>query len=429
MIKLSLQLKKISLLSLVCLLSTVPSAMAVNAPDPVSGGKFFEGRGTKAAEDYEGRAGGPVYEYGKGLQFGALHLIPQIAYNRVWENNVFYDENGRRDDWINRLDVGGNAELPFGGGQHLFAASYFNSNQWFETFDAQDYTGHVFGAGVELNYVPFSVSVDDHFRRTVDRSGTEFTTRVSREENTFHTLLEIPFSAFFLESEIFDLNEDFASAEDSRFDRNDFDFYQRAGFDVFANHQLLAEYNYKVISYGNVDDRDGNANQLMLGLRGNWTERISYQAWGGAQFRIYDEDIRPDFHGFVARGAVQYSISDVSSITLKGDRTPQESTFDDQSFYVRNRGELAWRQQIAERLFFLTRETLQYNTYSRRSLRAGEDRTRKDWVWQTGVGLEYFLPNNLTSFNLEYKFTGRESNTVNFDYDAQSFQVGVKQSF
>lgn len=410
----------------------VSSPVFAELPPLKSEGKFFESKGTKAEEAYEEKAGAPVYEYGKGIQLGPAHFKPFIQYDRIWDNNIFRDENGRKEDWINHLNTGVVGELPLGGGQHLLSGGYAADYEWFERFDSQDHGDHTVDAGLNLNFVPFSLGIDENFKRTVDRSGTEFTQRVPRNENAVRGLLEVPFAQFFLETEVYDLDVDYRLPEDEIFNHHDFTIFQRVGFDLSPRTQILGEYGYKNISYGeSTVDRDGDANQVALGLRGALTELVTYQIWGGAQFRIYDDSTRPDYHGPIARGAIDYAISPTATIGLKGDRNPQESTFDGQSFYVRNRLELNWKQQVAERLYLKSREIFQYNEYSRENsfIRDNEQVTRKDAVWETGVGLEYFMPNELVSFFGEYKYRARESNTGLLDYDDQTVNFGVKATF
>ena len=407
-------------------------AFALVASDPKSGGKFFQHKGTKAEAAYgeQGRPGGPIYDYGKGLLIGPALFKPAIEYGASWENNVFFDENGRKQDWVHTLKPGVIMELPLGGGQHLVTAGYEADIQWFERYGSQDHTNHVVSAGVELNYVPFTFSASDTFKRTVDRANTEFTGRIPRDENSASALLEIPFAAFFLETEVEDFDVNYRTAANDIFDYHDFDIYQRVGVDVTPQTQFLVEYGYMNIHYWEDNSRNGDANQVMLGLRGNLTERITYQAWGGVQFRIYDQSTRPDFNGFVSRAALRYDISEINYLTLKFDRSPQESTFDGQSFYVRNKGVLEWKRQVAERLFFGADAALSYNEYSRiTETGAGQSRTRRDTVWETGAGLEYFMPNDIVSFFGEYRYSARESDLNGLGYDAQAVNVGARARY
>ncbi len=423
------QRQTVTFLAAILLVFGAVSTAFSAVPEPQSGGKFFQSKGTKAAPNYEGRAGGPSYEYGKGLQLWQVHLKPFANYSYKWDNNIFLEENGRESDFSHNLSTGVTGELPINGGQHVISGSYLADFEWFQSHTDQDHIDHTVVLGGDFNFVPFSLNLEDVFRRTVDRSDTEFTTRISREENTAHALLEIPFASFFLETEPYDLTVDYRIPADDIFSHNQFIIFQRVGIDVAPSTQLLAEYGYENIYYWNVNDRDGDANQAAVGLRGTFRERISYQIWGGAQWRIYDVASRPDFNGFIMRSAVQYEISEASKIVLKADRNPQESTFDDQSFYVRNRIELGWTQQIAERLFFNTRENIQYNEYSRITVRDHTERTRRDYVWESAVGLEYFMPNDLISFFGEYKYSARESNTSLLSYDDQTVSAGIRSKF
>ena len=417
-------------IALVFLSVTCSPAWSV-VPEPKSAGEFTRGKGTKTEESYKNeQAEGPVYEYGKGFLFGALHIKPTAEYGYVWDNNIFYDDSGRREDWIHKLIAGAEADLPVSGGQHTLTAGYKAEAEYFDRFEEQDHVDHSVSVGGEFSMNSFSFSINDVFETTVDRADTEFTNRVKREENALNALLEVPFAQFFLETELLSFDIDYQDDPlNERFDHIETTIFQRAGLDVAPSTQLLVEYGFTEIHYSHAADREGDAHQTSVGLRGYLGERTSYQIWTGAQTRIYEADERPDFTGVIVRSAVQYDFSEESSIVFRANRGPHESTFDDQSFYVRNRAELEWRQQVAERVFVSAKERVDYNEYSRISLRGGDDETRRDYVWQSGLGAEYFMPNELISFYCEYLYKGRDSNTFLLDYDAQTVTVGVRSIF
>ncbi len=399
-------------------------------PTPKSEGKYFYGLGTKSHELYEQEAGAPIYDYyGKGLQVGPVKLRPGGEYRLRAEDNIFYEEQGeKKSDGVHTLYGTVRGELPLGGGQHLLTSGASVVREYFMEFDNSDHTDYRLNAGLKLNFVPFTLDVENVFEQTESRANTEFTDRVERDENAFHSLLEIPFSSFFLENEITDFNIDYGLASNESFNYNLFTMYQRVGRELTPTSQLLFEYGFINIDYTEVGDRDGVGNQYMVGLRGSWSELIAYQAWLGAQHRIYDEDIRPDFNDVVFRGAIQYDRSEISRYTLKADRSPQESTFDGQSYYTRNRAELSWRRQIHERIFWTTYGTIAQNEYSRITVRrsTSEEETRRDYIMEAGTGLEYRLPNDIVSLVLDYKFADRESNLDGLDYEANSVSFGVR---
>ncbi len=410
-------------------LSTVVSYAYI--PEPKSEGKYFSGKGTKASEEYESSAGMPVYDYGKGIQWGPLHLKPNAEYGYRWIDNVFYDAHDPASDYVNRFKGEMLAELPLAGGQHLLSGSYVITRELFERFDSQNHTDQRGTVGLKLNYVPFTLDVEDTYEETTSRADTEFTGRIKRDENAFHSLLEIPFAQFFLENEITDFDESFSRPTDKVFDHNNFTLYQRVGYDMAPTMQILAEYAYLHTDYPNVDDRDGNGNQFMLGMRGNFTERIAYQAWAGAQYRIYDESTRPDYNNFVMRSAILWQPSEINTLMLRGERAPQESTFDNQSFYTRNRVELTWRRQIAERWSLNTHGMYGYNEYSRitKDTVLGVETTRRDHVWDAGTGLEYKMPNDIITLVIDYRYAARDSNFSSLNYNANEISAGVRASF
>ena len=72
-------------------------------PQPESEGKFFPSKGTKSSETYENTAGMPIYDYAKGIQWGPVHLRPNVDYSLNWVDNIFLDEDNNKSDFINRL--------------------------------------------------------------------------------------------------------------------------------------------------------------------------------------------------------------------------------------------------------------------------------------------------------------------------------------
>lgn len=424
---------KSKVIGLILLSLLVAHAVFAAAPEPKSEGKFFSSKGTKSDENYQGRAAGFLnYQLGRGINIGDLLIKPIVAYVHEWASNIFFEENGRKEDHMDRLNAGFGAELPLNGAQHLLSFKYMSMMEWFERYDQENHDDHSFRGQLDLNFVPFNLELDNTFQKTVDRSDTEFTDRIKRDENTAHVLLEVPFAAFFLESEFFDFDIDYDDSTNSIFDHNEMSVYQRVGLDLGPSTQLLAEYGYTLIDYDHGDDvngRDGDAQQVMLGVRGNRGSRISYQFWSGGQWRIYDLSSRPDYNGLIFRSALQYDISETSNIVLKGSRLTQESTFDDQSFYVRNRLEIGWRQQIADHLFFNSHELLDYNEYSRITVRNNTERTRRDYVWESAAGLEYIFAQDFASLFCQYAYQARESNTSGLAYDSQSITAGIKSKF
>ena len=78
-----------------------------------------------------------------------------------------------------------------------------------------------------------------------------------------------------------------------------------------------------------------------------------------------------------------------------------------------------------------TRGQVAYNEYSRITIQplTGLQRTRHDYVWDAGAGIEYRMPNDIVSIVLDYRFTSRESNLDGLGYQASEISAGVRASF
>ena len=74
-----MRLTRVFLSVFVCLLAA--KVCFAYVPEPQTEGKFFPSKGTMASEEYEAKAGMPVYEYGKGIQWGPVHFKPELNYS------------------------------------------------------------------------------------------------------------------------------------------------------------------------------------------------------------------------------------------------------------------------------------------------------------------------------------------------------------
>lgn len=395
---------------------------ALYTPEPASGGRFFRSKGTKAAQDYltymeiQDRYRIPTYV--KGVDLGPVHLRPYIDYTREWDSNVFLSDDNEKSDWINRLNAGGDFEIPIDGGQHLIYGGGHSATEWFSRFDDQDHSDFLFQGGFQLNFSSFRLGAQEQFERTSSRSRTEFTERTKRNENTIRGLLEVPLAQMFLETEIIDYDVDFRQSQSSQFDHHEFSVLPRVGFDLASEHQILGELGYTNLSYDN-ENRDGDVLAPMVGLRGKLTELISYQIWNGVQFRNYDE--RDNYVGYAARGALFYDTADQKSqVRLMANRQPVESTFQDNSYYVRNELDVQFRQNIGERFNVYLGWLMQFNNY---------EGTREDFVWEPRVRGEVFIFREIVTLFGEYRFTGRGSNTSGQDYGRHLTNFGVGMKF
>lgn len=407
-------------------------AFAIYPPQEQSGGQYFPGKGTRAAQDvlidestdysYAKSEDGP-FDYqrdAKGVRLGIAEIRPSLAYVGEYDSNIFLTEDDREDDYISRLLGGVDVYVPMQDKKYVVMGGVHNETEFFADHSGENHTDWTYQLAGEANFNNANIAVYEEFKDTSERSDSELTQRVQRYQNSLGGILTVPFGEFFSETEVSDFILNFTdSANFNRFDRHEFSVYPRLGMNVGKKTQALVEYGYTHISYDEQDDRDGNAHQALAGVRGllGDGDLISYQLWGGWQFRYYDGSGLDDFNNFVAHGQMVYKASEITKIILEGIRRPEESMENGQTFYTRNELGLRVKRQIAEDWFASARFGTGFNHYNN---------DRLDFIWEPGVGLEYVLPGKILSLFTEYKFTGRNSDDSTRDYGRHIANFGVK---
>ncbi len=405
--------------------SIVEPAWAVYSPEPRSAGRYFQAKGTRASEAYlyQQSTGTPrsfsEYEYGEGLRAGNLWVDPYVGYTREYDSNVFLTENAQKEDWINRLNWGVDAEAPFEDGKYVVRGGVHSESEWFNRFDDEDHTDWIYQLGTELNFNQFQLEVFEEHRRTVSRAGNELTRRIARKENYLVGLLTIPFGEFFSETEVSHYDLVFRDPAFDNSDRDELSFYPRFGVNVGDRTQVLTEYGYTNVNYDNAEDRNGDVHQLAAGLRGFLGEGdlVSYQAWAGWQIRNYDSNSRDDFSGFIFRSDLQYRPNDRTRVIAEVNRLPVESVSNTNSYIVRNTAAISFQRQFAERILLDLGASTGWWDYSD---------SRDDFYFEPKARVEYLLPGNIVTLFTEYIFSGRESDAGQQDYNRHLWNFGVR---
>lgn len=421
-------LKQVSI-SLLMVFFLTPSVDAINPLQPESSGSYVPGKGTRISGDYfdyysnRDDSAFERHNYAKGLRLGAVEINPTLGYSGRYDSNVFLTEDEEDGDYINRLTAGIDAYLPMSDGKYLLAAGVHNISEWFVDNSSENHSDWNYQLGGALNFESFQLAINEDFRDTTNRSDIELTDRIQRYENRLGGLLTIPFGQFFAETEanhfILNFEDDNNNNSFERFDRMEFAVFPRIGMNVGERTQGLLEYGFTDIHYRHQEDRDGMAHQAQFGLRGfiGSGDLLSYQIWGGWQFRNYESSNLDDFNNFIGRAEMAYRPSELTQVIWQIFRRPEES-ITSLPYTVRNETNLRFRRQIAEDWFVNLQGGLALSDYP--------DDSRLDFLWEPGAGIEYILPGKIMALFAEYKFTARESNRQDQDYNRHLVNFGIK---
>lgn len=400
------------------------TGLAVWAPEPESGGQFFRSKGTMSSRDYYylGRTGtrdSDDYYYGQGLRAGDVILQPRVSYTGEYDNNIFLAPSKKKDDYVNRIDWGLEAFAPIDSGKYLLYSGVQSQSEIFSRHDKADHTDWFYQGGGRANFNRFSFSVYEDWRKTSERSGTELTRFLSRNENYLMGLLEIPMSEVFFENEISHYYLKFRTDGEKLNNRWEIREIPRFGMNIGDRTQALVEYAITPIRYFSQTDRNGLSQEWALGLRGllGKGDLVSYQAWAGWENRNYNSGDRKDFRNAVCRGDIRYRPSDLTEFVAEIVRNPEESVTETNSYVVRNDLTARYRRRVVDHGVINLGGTTGLFDYSSK---------RTDFYWSVFTKIEVLLPGKFSSIFGEYSFQQRHSNQSANDYADNRVNFGVK---
>jgi len=190
----------------------------------------------------------PAFAKETRVRVGSLKITPGITYKGSYEDNVFYEENDARDDYINKVTpyihfdyVGGSLGNYLKAGLEVDLAAYsdYEDNNW------QAYRPYI---SLSLdNLGPFYLKVDERYVYTEDPYGTVnqygLGTKTTRWFNTLDTMLGYKFGdRYALEMDYRYHVERFRENPDKWQDRTDHRFGGKFLVKVASKTYLFGEY-------------------------------------------------------------------------------------------------------------------------------------------------------------------------------------------
>jgi hypothetical protein len=138
----------------------------------------------------------------------------------------------------------------------------------------------------------------------------------------------------------------------------------------------------------------------------------------GFKCQTYDSsDIITDkaFVGFVAKGGLDYFITDDDDIILSLERDVYDSIYQNMSYYTLNFAGLRWAHRFSDKISASVYGSFQYNIYPSQSTENGTTATRYDNDLGFGASLRYDI-RKWASVEAKYDFRQRICKFDTFDY-------------
>lgn len=358
---------------------------------------------------------------GEGIKIGDTRWVihPKYEQRGTFDSNIFLDPTNQhpKSDYFFDMIPGVEIEMPFS--KHMLTAGYMADISQYCKFTSQNAADQNAYTHLNLDFDRYYFRQNNVFNDTTARSGTEFTSKVERRNWTFDGTAGAIYNKFTFESGFSYFFERYVPTAYQDLDRKEYVLTSSAFYRIFPKTDLLVEGNTGFVRYDTINGtfRDNNYWQGRGGLRGQILPKVEGVAKFGYMGKDYQRADVPDFHGFVAYVGAVWQYSEKTLFTVSYARTPLESTFGDNNFYLSDTVSLRWDQKLINKLAAYFSLQYQQARYPRETVILDQKQKRDDAYWTFDTGLNYDIQSWLVA-GVGYEYANRASNFSNwYDYD------------
>lgn len=356
--------------------------------------------------------GGNEFKDVHGIRLGSATLKGGFSTQGQFDSNVYLTSKKATKDYVFTLRPRLLLDRPFGIDQrHLFQAMYVGEGGLFCNQTSQDYMNERGAVNLNLR-LPFGFfNMNDDFRDTTDRSGTEFTTRVHRLENTASATLGVQHNKLSYEAGYTNFFKWYYKNQYKDLGYFENDFKGTVYYQLFPKTKALIDYTFGLLDYYRNKSRSGHFNQVTTGLKGNLTGKTVGIAKAGFQARDYDSG--KGYVGFVGDLGIITKFSDRTELTVMYHTTPVESTASSGNYYTSNMVSVELDQKLMGHFSTKLKSEISLDHYPQ--IDSGTNTKRRDWIFAEGAWL-YYDVKKWGKIGIGYDFKRRASNIGSESY-------------
>jgi len=356
---------------------------------------------------------------GAGAAIGSFLVFPRIEFETIWDDNIFRTRQDPRHDWIFRLKPSVGITSDWDRHALSFSASA-KVDRYARTGreNNEEYRADLSGV-VDvtedlrwLNKAGYARLVEPRGNINDPGPGLRPT---KLNAYTAQTGLEYNGYPIFLRPTLDFRRLDYVN--NGPVNNNDRDLNQygarfRIGYQITTDSILFVEpgYNWRVYDH-KIDDagfrRDSQGYQILGGITWNVSDVTLVEVAIGYLSQEYEDKRLPRVSGVTAQGEIVWNASELVTLTGLVRRSVEETDIPGISGVLATLFEAGVEYEFADNLFAVGRVAWGHYDFG--------GSNRSDYIWQFGVGANYFLTRNFFG-GINYDYTVRDSNQSGFDF-------------
>lgn len=358
----------------------------------------------------------------EGLKADPFLFHGAFKVKETFDTNIYLSNKNEKSDIITLLNPSVGVELPVY--DHKISAEY-NLNAYFFARHDEDHIDHLVNGLAEINLTDFKITVSNIYRRFTHRAGSEDTNRIRQQHNALRAGISAEFDQLDFDVgytfEIEDYLRDqiiFQTLTYKDKDRHLHIVDAKLAYRFLPKTSLLLENYLGFTNYQSKLSSDSWYTENMIGLRGELDKDFTINLKAGFRYQGYEESrltVDDDFAGFVARGSIDYTISDNDIISLGLERSIYESTYKNMNYYNVNFASLNYNHRFKKKITGTLFGAYQYNRYPSETTEGSKTGERYDHLFGGGGSLRYDM-RKWVSLEARYEYQQRESRFPIFDF-------------
>jgi hypothetical protein len=360
---------------------------------------------------------------GVDVEYFKVHAAARVA--EQFDSNVFLADSDTESDFITILapSVGVEKKL----GDSLFSADYEMAQYLFGTWHSQNHLDHNLRGLLETQWTDYKITLSDNFRIFTDRASNEDSLRLKEDTNNFKAGVSAQFDQFGFDTgyiqklQVYDSNDLYVGSltynEKSYMDQS---VYGTLSYRFWPKTYFIFENDLGYINYYKTSELpDSYYVDSLVGLRGEWTSKITLNLRVGFRYQHYDySDVvaHKPYVGGIVRGGLEYNPTEDDKVILNLERTDIESTYSTNNYYTLNLAGLDYKHKFSDKLSGGLFGVYQFHQYPSQTTENGETAKRYDNLLNAGASVRYDM-NRWFSTELKYEYRYKASKFDIFDFN------------
>ncbi|MDD2654208.1 MAG: outer membrane beta-barrel protein [Candidatus Omnitrophica bacterium] len=365
-------------------------------------------------------------------------VIPFFAVRQEYDDNVFLDRHDSASDWITNLQAG--LVLQPNLGKNKFVLDYLGDFNLFANHNSENNDNHTVTTGLQLNFNKSHLDIINVYRDFSDRSGSEDVSRIDRNSESVWPSFTFNFAkmdvlvGYNYRLEKYNSDDAIGTFEGKNLtyknlDREEQEITLETALKIWPKTALLVS-----VDSGTIDHRiengkpDSNYYDVMTGLRGSPFAKSTVEGKIGFSGQDYD-NYEYDYRNAIFSGSWLEKLSERDALRFDCKRTTNDSTFQDNGYYVSTFFGADFKHDFTEKLAGRVGCSYEFNNYPTEvSLDNMNEDKREDEFWSPAIGVEYKLSKYFIA-DLKFNYIKRDSNFSRYDYQDNRISAGIKGSF